>query len=200
MCCWDNFFSLSDILLWKTTNKMHTQYVITCIIFSVHSRPRPPLRHFNSANSLQMAHKSAVHGPCGRTVFHRSISFWILNFWIGLVTWICITLTSVFSVVSSADQFYWPQHIKAKVAIELFGPCLILLTFVFSKNDPLIYWHGGLYRPLISENDPQFYCQGGHRVPFCNFLEWTLHNICHMQLLKIYYESWNLNDFIYFKN
>jgi hypothetical protein len=29
-----------------------------------------------------------------------------LNFWIGLVTWIGITLTSVFSLVNSADQFY----------------------------------------------------------------------------------------------
>jgi hypothetical protein len=32
-----------------------------------------------------------------------------LNFWIGLVTWIQwigITLTSVFSFVNSADQFY----------------------------------------------------------------------------------------------
>jgi hypothetical protein len=97
-----------------------------------------------------------------------------LNFWIGLVTWIIwyhVDL-SFFSVVNSADQFYWPQHIKSKSRYWTFW-ALIPLTFVFSKNDPLIYWHGGLYWPLISENDPQFYCQGGHWPPFAIF--WNEH-------------------------
>jgi hypothetical protein len=47
------------------------------------------------------------------------------------------------------------------------------LSFIFSKNDPPIYWHWGLYRPLISEIDPQFYCQGGHWPPFVIF--WNKH-------------------------
>jgi hypothetical protein len=64
---------------------------------------------------------------------------------------------------------------------------LIPLTFVFSKNGPLIYWHGGLYRPLISKNDPQFYCRGVHRPPFAIF--WNEH--CVENLVLNIKKVWN---------
>jgi hypothetical protein len=38
---------------------------------------------------------------------------------------------------------------------------------------PIVYWHCGLYRPLVFENDPNFTVKGA-TGPILHFLEWTL--------------------------